>query len=123
MASEQSWQQLNKRIIALAAICFAIALINFAFPKQVLAHERTGEPTFQVKAGFESHYRDGNWIPVQITLRNDGPDFNGTLSLITPTPQFQLSSNQGIPSNYQISIALRSEERRVGKECRSRWSP
>ena len=22
-----------------------------------------------------------------------------------------------------ISIALRSEERRVGKECRSRWSP
>ena len=106
MASGQSWRQSNKPIIALAAICFAIALINFAFPKQVLAHERTGEPTFQVKAGFESHYRDGNWVPVQITLRNDGPDFNGTLSLITPTPQFQLSSNQGIPSNYQISITL-----------------
>ncbi len=106
MASGQSWRQSNKPIIALAAICFAIALINFAFPKQVLAQERTGEPTFQVKAGFESHYRDGNWVPVQITLRNDGPDFNGTLSLITPTPQFQLSSNQGIPSNYQISITL-----------------
>ena len=106
MASRQSRQQLNKHIKALAAICFAIALINFAFPKQVLAHERTGEPTFQVKAGFESHYRDGNWVPVQITLRNDGPDFNGTLSLVTPTPQFQVSSNQGIPSNYQISITL-----------------
>ena len=23
----------------------------------------------------------------------------------------------------QISVAARSEERRVGKECRSRWSP
>ena len=23
----------------------------------------------------------------------------------------------------QMSVALRSEERRVGKECRSRWSP
>ena len=26
-------------------------------------------------------------------------------------------------SNEQIKKALRSEERRVGKECRSRWSP
>ncbi len=106
MASEQSWQKLNKRIIALAAFCFAFALLNFVLSTQALAHERTGGPTFQVKAGFESHYRDSNWVPVQITLRNDGPDFNGTLSLITPTPQFQLSSGQGIPSNYQVSISL-----------------
>ena len=26
-------------------------------------------------------------------------------------------------SNYIIFVILRSEERRVGKECRSRWSP
>ena len=25
--------------------------------------------------------------------------------------------------NYKISLLIRSEERRVGKECRSRWSP
>ena len=25
--------------------------------------------------------------------------------------------------NYEILVVLRSEERRVGKECRSRWSP
>src|SRR6266567_3580983 len=106
MASEQSWQKLNKRFIALATLCFAFALLNFVLSTQALAHAGTGGPTFQVKAGFESHYRDGNWVPVQITLRNDGPDFNGTLSLITPTPQFQLSSNQGIPSNYQLSITL-----------------
>ena len=24
---------------------------------------------------------------------------------------------------FVVSLALRSEERRVGKECRSRWSP
>src|SRR5260221_9335519 len=30
----------------------------------------------------------------------------------------------GIPAFYQIgSLVARSEERRVGKECRSRWSP
>ena len=65
MASEQSWQKLNKRIVALGAFCFAFALLNFVLSTQALAHERTGGPTFQVKAGFESHYRDGNWVPVQ----------------------------------------------------------
>ena len=27
------------------------------------------------------------------------------------------------PTSGQLSVVLRSEERRVGKECRSRWSP
>jgi len=106
MTSGQSWKQLNKRVIALAAICLVIASMYALLPKNALAYERTDVPTLQVKAGFESHYRDGNWIPVQITLRNDGPDFEGNLSLISPTPQFQLSSSQEIPSDYQVSISL-----------------
>ena len=28
-----------------------------------------------------------------------------------------------VPSDIAAGLALRSEERRVGKECRSRWSP
>ena len=28
-----------------------------------------------------------------------------------------------LPPNFGYLIAMRSEERRVGKECRSRWSP
>ena len=28
-----------------------------------------------------------------------------------------------IPANQQVQDGSRSEERRVGKECRSRWSP
>ncbi|HYA99111.1 MAG TPA: hypothetical protein VED37_02720 [Ktedonobacteraceae bacterium] len=106
MASRQSWEHINIRIIASIAICVTIALLNIAFPKHVTARERTGEPTFQVKAGFESHYRDGAWVPVLITLHNDGPDFDGTLSLITPTPQFQPGGNQPIQSDYQASISL-----------------
>ena len=30
---------------------------------------------------------------------------------------------QVIPRGNQIKLLCRSEERRVGKECRSRWSP
>src|SRR5438876_12282052 len=29
----------------------------------------------------------------------------------------------GVPSNFRSGYRRRSEERRVGKECRSRWSP
>ena len=31
--------------------------------------------------------------------------------------------NKSLPSIFPIKFRLRSEERRVGKECRSRWSP
>ena len=30
---------------------------------------------------------------------------------------------EGAPAFFAITLLLRSEERRVGKECRSRWSP
>ena len=30
---------------------------------------------------------------------------------------------QGTDSKFELSYGNRSEERRVGKECRSRWSP
>src|SRR2546425_1935648 len=48
---------------------------------QALAYTAKGGPTLQVNAGFETRYRDGNWVPVQITLHNDGPDFSGTLAI------------------------------------------
>src|SRR3712207_9043326 len=30
---------------------------------------------------------------------------------------------RAVPEGREFTLALRSEERRVGKECRSRWSP
>src|SRR2546426_4708438 len=39
----------------------------------------------------------------------------------------EIDLEAGAPSNLgidrDVAVALRSEERRVGKECRSRWSP
>ena len=35
--------------------------------------------------------------------------------------QKQLSAN--LYNDYKGAISMRSEERRVGKECRARWSP
>lgn len=41
-------------------------------------------PTMQVNAGFNARYRDGNWVPFQVTLSNSGADFSGSLSVIAP---------------------------------------
>ena len=35
----------------------------------------------------------------------------------------KLDMSRGKPSTDQLDMTTRSEERRVGKECRSRWSP
>src|ERR1044072_10036830 len=34
-----------------------------------------------------------------------------------------LYSDDKVVRTYRVGLGLRSEERRVGKECRSRWSP
>src|ERR1051326_3476187 len=44
----------------------------------------------------------------------------------TPTTIFSASCSSDCPDSVDCSLACsadRSEERRVGKECRSRWSP
>ena len=45
----------------------------------------------------------------------------GALEVGEKGPDFKLKSTQG--GEISLSQYLRSEERRVGKECRSRWSP
>ena len=36
---------------------------------------------------------------------------------------WKLPPTFGCPANFAVTTDIRSEERRVGKECRSRWSP
>ena len=36
---------------------------------------------------------------------------------------FDLNISHVLPQGVLAALTLRSEERRVGKECRSRWSP
>ena len=43
-----------------------------------------------------------------------------TVAMVTPAVVTDFAS---LPTPAQATVTLRSEERRVGKECRSRWSP
>ena len=98
-------QQLFRYVLALAGPCLALLLFPFSSPAQ--AHTMAGSaPSFQVQAGFGNQYRDGNWIPVQVTLRNTGPDFSGTLSLSVVAPPYLSPGNFVSASSYQAPISL-----------------
>ena len=61
--------------------------------------------------------------PSGTTLSNCFTTTNGsnTVTITFPTPHSFVAGDIILFSNF--STATRSEERRVGKECRSRWSP
>src|SRR5690349_22931541 len=40
--------------------------------------------TLAVRAGFDGFYKDQRWLPVRITVANDGPDATGTLRVVAP---------------------------------------
>ena len=51
--------------------------------------------------------------------------FSGMFNLNITEPEIELVENEVNSGKYGVANLLkkRSEERRVGKECRSRWSP
>ena len=78
----------------------------------------------QIGLAFRSWAIDNNdHIPMQVSLTN-----GGTMELVASGavfPHFQVMSNELSTPKVLLcpNDKNRSEERRVGKECRSRWSP
>ena len=65
-----------------------------------------------------------------VDLRNYGEPFGisdarnlGSEILNAPQENIITGEQSSLLLSYQMILAKRSEERRVGKECRSRWSP
>jgi hypothetical protein len=109
----QPGSRINWVLTCTAVILIVICLL---LPSTALASSKTrrgpiyraqGGPTFQVKAGFDGHYRDGNWVPVQVALSNTGPDFSGTLSIDASSiySQYTRPGSSGSLS-YQMPITL-----------------
>jgi hypothetical protein len=78
--------------------------------RDVMNHVRTNNGLIlQVNAGFDERYRNGDWVPLHITLSNNGPDFSGTLSTSNPLgPVMQAAGFTSVPvSTYQQPIMVR----------------
>src|SRR5690349_10257559 len=43
--------------------------------------------TLTARAGFDGYYKDLRWLPVRVTVANDGPDARGTLRVSVPRYQ------------------------------------
>ena len=88
--------------------CLSLLFTFFLFPLNASASSNVPSasmPTFQVSAGFNSRYRDSNWVPVQVSLHNDGPDFSGFVSINIPAPS--ISTTRSSPMlTYQQTITL-----------------
>src|SRR5579864_6156741 len=96
------------------ALIFTIGVL--LFPDSALAFQPTlasnasrltSVPVLQVNAGFDGRYRNGDWVPIHITLHNNGADFSGTLSTSNPLGPVQATSFTAVPvSTYQRPITL-----------------
>src|SRR3989442_15828086 len=90
----------------------------FPNPLRIQAEMSHGEHIGQCKLCREAkQLRDSHLLPRSLykTLR--------AANAPNPNPIFLTSTRAGQTSKQLTDYVLRSEERRVGKECRSRWSP
>jgi hypothetical protein len=60
--------------------------------------------TLTVRAGFDGYYKDGQWMPIRVTLANDGPEVSGTLKVKVP--------HNNAETLYTRPVALPTQSRR-----------
>ncbi len=95
-------------------VAFALFLVVFLIlcsslmPIRVSAS--SSSPTLQVSAGFGTYFRVGAWVPLYITLHNNGPDFNGMLATSNPEGLVWQDTFSMVPSSiYQQSVTVPRE--------------
>src|SRR2546422_1628965 len=76
------------------------------------------EPDVSVVQGSPRDYREGH--PVRPVLVVEG---SKTRLAFDRARKATLYARNGVEDYWIVNVLDRSEERRVGKECRSRWSP
>jgi hypothetical protein len=96
----------SSSVIAFALILVSILNIGlFLLPTKVYAS--TSSPTLQVNAGFGTYFRVGAWVPLYITLHNNGPDFNGMLSTSNPEGLVWQDTYSMVPSSiFQQPVTM-----------------
>src|SRR2546422_2804779 len=62
-------------------------------------------------------------LPIYVPPRRQRADYRGDPALRLTGRERPIGRWFGVGGGGICCVAVRSEERRVGKECRSRWSP
>ena len=72
--------------------------------------------------------KEGALLPEYKTSGSAGADLRALIEepiILKPMQRCLIPTGLSVelPKGIELQVLLRSEERRVGKECRSRWSP
>ncbi len=78
---------------------FALLIVSLLITLPALAQEQT-LITLTAEVGFDSYFRDGQWLPVSIHLTNAGDDVSGRLVVRPET------SGSGITNTYSTPVTL-----------------
>lgn len=89
--------------VAIGIIALLLGLVAVS-PGWIVRAQSTGF-TMVVKAGFDEYYKDTLWIPVRITLTNDGPDVSGSIKIAAPR-------SDGSTVDYSRAVELPSGSRK-----------
>lgn len=71
--------------------------------------------TLSVEAGLDSYYRVGQWLPVRVLLKNDGPAIDGRVEVVLQRPDngavtYQYPVNLPTQSRKEIALYLSPQE-------------
>lgn len=79
---------------------FILLFALIALPAQAQDSTLPGTITLAVEAGYNGHYRELEWMPVQVQLANDGDDLSGRLVVRPET------NGNGITATFSTPVTL-----------------
>lgn len=99
--------QRPRKLCSFPITFFLLCLFSLFLTTPVAAQVQAGGPTIlNASLGFDGVYQDGNWIPIQIDLSNNGPDFTGTVSVSVPSITLAGPGPSTSANTYQEAINL-----------------
>lgn len=84
----------KRQLFIILAFLLSISSLAFGPPRQ------NDDLTINVEAGFSDYYRDGEWIPLEVTITNNGRDLRGALQVHAE------NSSQDTETLYQTPITV-----------------
>src|ERR1041385_9548095 len=111
----------TKLLLALLSVSAGLTLLSLFVVQRAIQSQARKEISTQLQNSiqtFQSFHRErGRTLDRSAALLADLPDLRALM-----TTQHQATIQDASESVWKLA-GSRSEERRVGKECRSRWSP
>lgn len=90
----------------LLIIFFAIVIQSTPLRAASQAKPSSQEVGLQIQLPAEGHYQIGRWLPITVTISNQGVDFIGDLRLQTGRLGAQYTSQVDLPRNSQKTVTI-----------------